>query len=693
MVADGSAAPLLRDEVPDEASPSRVAAFWRDAGWLALYVPLTLAYTWPLAARLNTHLSGDDGDSWQNLWNLVWLRRSLWTGRDPFFTTDLWHPDGATLAFQTFDLPDLVPAALLVGPLAPWTVYNMTVLWTFVASGATMYLLSRACGASRPASFLSGCAYTFATYHFAHALGHLHLLAMQWVPLYVLCLLRMLDTGRLRWALGGAVMLVMASLSSWYYLAGCFFITAPLFLGRLWRARTEALRLIKAAATLCGTYLLLVGPLGFRMLRERGREPFEGAHEPDVFSADLQMFFAPNWAQRLSAFSDLHLSWTGNEAENGAYLGLVLVGLCVAGMLLKAPRTRAWGGVALVGLALSLGPRLHVGGEVVTGAVLPYAWLETVFPLVSFMGAPVRFAFVATFALAAALAPSLDALSRRVGWWAVAPLAVVALAEHAPKTLQTRPVVVPEVLRQWAASPERFAVLDASGRLLHQAVHGKPILGGYLTRTPVRLVDKLLGDPVLSVLLGRPAVEQQVALHLPEVNFPEGRPMVPGAESDRFSLQVQGPFRATTAGHFTFTVASDDGAELFINGERVVDNRGEHPMREASGTVWLEAGDHQLALHYEQLGGAHGLVAWWSLADGDRRLLDAGVLPEGLAGVAYARMKGFALAPEKALGRLQELDIRYIVHPDSAPRFAVEEQLGLEPLAEEHGLRFYEVPR
>ena len=188
-----------------------------DMGWLLLYVPLSLAFTWPLVSRFTTAITGER-DVWQNLWNIVWLRRAITTGQNPFFTHDLWHPDGATLVFQTFDLPDSLLGATVIPLFGLWPTYNLIVLWTFIGSAAAMYVLGRGTGASRPAAFLSGCAYSFCTYHFAHALAHLHLLSMEWVPLYVLALWKILETGSWRWTICAGVLLALASLSSWYYL-------------------------------------------------------------------------------------------------------------------------------------------------------------------------------------------------------------------------------------------------------------------------------------------------------------------------------------------------------------------------------------------------------------------------------------------------------------------------------------------
>ena len=40
--------------------------------------------------------------------------------------------------------------------------------------------------------------------------------------------------------------------------------------------------------------------------------------------------------------------------------------------------------------------------------------------------------------------------------------------------------------------------------------------------------------------------------------------------------------------------------KLIIDGKVVIDNDGEHPPRERSGTVWLGAGDHEMVLEYFQ---------------------------------------------------------------------------------------------
>ena len=87
--------------------------------WLAeiCYVVVCLtsavALTWPLARVFTTRIAGGLGDPHQTLWSMSWMRDALLSFQNPFFTTRLYHPQGATLVFFTFDLP----SALLVLPL------------------------------------------------------------------------------------------------------------------------------------------------------------------------------------------------------------------------------------------------------------------------------------------------------------------------------------------------------------------------------------------------------------------------------------------------------------------------------------------------------------------------------------------------------------------------------------------------
>tara|TARA_B100001093_G_scaffold154979_2_gene147656 strand:- start:3795 stop:9044 length:5250 start_codon:yes stop_codon:yes gene_type:complete len=76
----------------------------------------------------------------------------------------------------------------------------------------------------------------------------------------------------------------------------------------------------------------------------------------------------------------------------------------------------------------------------------------------------------------------------------------------------------------------------------------------------------------------------------------------------RFSGLVEIP----EAGNWTFYLTSDDGSELWINGQSLVTNYGSHGMVERSQYGQYEAGKYDFKIEFFQGGGPHGLQLSWS---------------------------------------------------------------------------------
>jgi hypothetical protein len=82
----------------------------------------------------------------------------------------------------------------------------------------------------------------------------------------------------------------------------------------------------------------------------------------------------------------------------------------------------------------------------------------------------------------------------------------------------------------------------------------------------------------------------------------EGRP-----RDENFGMEFTGYFKADEDGVYKFTLGSDDGSTLSIDGATVIDNDGAHPMVEKVGRVWMPRGWHKIDVSYFQGGGAFGL--------------------------------------------------------------------------------------
>ena len=80
---------------------------------------------------------------------------------------------------------------------------------------------------------------------------------------------------------------------------------------------------------------------------------------------------------------------------------------------------------------------------------------------------------------------------------------------------------------------------------------------------------------------------------------------------DHFAIRFVGMVRIETAGSHTFYSKSDDGTKLYVNGQEVVDNDGNHGAIERSGSIDLEPGIAEIVVEYfESSGGEHLEVSW-----------------------------------------------------------------------------------
>ena len=79
-------------------------------------------------------------------------------------------------------------------------------------------------------------------------------------------------------------------------------------------------------------------------------------------------------------------------------------------------------------------------------------------------------------------------------------------------------------------------------------------------------------------------------------------------QDDNFGFRFTANFNLSQAGNYTFYTTSDDGSQLFINGQMVVDNDGTHGSREEEGSINLAAGNHEVVVIYFEKSGGSNLV-------------------------------------------------------------------------------------
>ena len=81
---------------------------------------------------------------------------------------------------------------------------------------------------------------------------------------------------------------------------------------------------------------------------------------------------------------------------------------------------------------------------------------------------------------------------------------------------------------------------------------------------------------------------------------------------DNFLYKFDGIINIPAGDTYTFYTASDDGSQLFIDGNLVVNNDGLHGTQEQSGSIALTAGIHSIRVTFFELGGGESLYVQYS---------------------------------------------------------------------------------
>jgi hypothetical protein len=484
---------------PREASPSTPAdagassglppSSWRrEARLLVFFFLAACVFSWPLAIRPG-ELSGLRGDYFNNLWNAWWVGDSITEGHSPYWTDQLYFPDGISLRRHTLSPLNSLFLAGVGALTGQHAAFALLVLLHVALSGWCFSLLAREVTGHRAGSVLGGLLYTFAPFHFFY-LCQINVFSFEFLPLGLLFFLRCLRRGGVGNGVGLCLSLAGMATSAEYYVVYAYLTFGLLvLLGRwLWPEvpRTLAWR---RALVFGGLGVLSVVIAAFPLLYatlgpERGASTETAAFSAEKFRTnDLLGFY---W---IGPKEECYVSWP-------TMLGYSTLALIVAG---AAGLRRLWPWL-LVGaffFLLSLGNELQIGAEP-TGVPMPYALFEHV-PVLSMLRKSDR-AFmmvqlIAGLALAGAFAWLSDRMRQGLPRSAAFGLAaLVPLLEIAPLGLGRFEYPTSPYLETLAADPEVRSVMElpmarthvANARFVYfQTLHHKKSTLGYTTALAV----------------------------------------------------------------------------------------------------------------------------------------------------------------------------------------------------------------
>jgi hypothetical protein len=283
-------------------------------------------------------------------------------------------------------------------------------------------------------------------------------------------------------------------------------------------------RITIAIAVIWLVWAVLLSPVLAPMLREAREYRFMVPSPEDSrrYSADLLGFvipqqFHPLWGRLVAAQTRAVFRATVSEYQvfaGFAVLALALIGAWSAWRgsnaqprVSGAPRIpfqRLWPWVALVFFVLALGPVLHIAGQtaLLPGGreiPLPYGALVRVVPFMNISRSVSRYDAMVMLALAVLAALGLNWLITRFRRGRLIAVAATALIvfEFLPIPYPLSVSDAPAWYATLAQDPRSGSVLnlpmnwDRPNYLLHQTIHGKPLVAGYISRDDPRTLAEL----------------------------------------------------------------------------------------------------------------------------------------------------------------------------------------------------------
>lgn len=495
---------------------------------LLFYTILSILFTYPVAFSINK-IAGH-GDAFWFLWDFWSFKKAVLNLSNPYYTTDIFYPTGVSLAFSDvspFNAIISIPLQHFFGLIA---TYNLIWILTFILSGFGTFLLAKYLTNNTKASFLSGLIFMFCPYHFAHALGHMNLTSIEWIPFYVLFLIKITRENKKTNALYAAFFLVLIAMTSNYYLIYmCSFTLLYLIYYGLVDKSLINKDFIKNFLIMTISFVVGFSPFLYIMSKEmllsKSDYMYQGGFE--IYSADLLAFFTPTIFHPIfkDLASPINSNFTGNIAEFTVFAGYTVLILSIIAILkIKTKEIKFWALSAITFFILCLGPILHVNGVTnfslgghFFNIPLPYQILMHI-PVFSMARVPSRWDVLVMLSLAILAGHGLNLIlgiikskspcksgKESVIFIIISCLVLFEFLAVPFQPFQMSSAEVPAIYRLLANETDDYAILEVPESavayyMYFQTIHGKKLVNGYVSRTPDYAL-KFMSIPLISSLL------------------------------------------------------------------------------------------------------------------------------------------------------------------------------------------------
>lgn len=491
---------------------------WINIVVLLAYFGIALGITWPLVTRITTDFPGGSQDTLFHYWNNWWVEQALTTGQSPYYTPYLHYPTGMSLVYHNFGWVSIVTWLMLKPWMGGLAAYNFSILINLALCGWAAFLLACELINDRRAAFLAGLIYQCWPFRVSE-LDHPNLIGTQWIPIFMLFLIRTVRQGKWRDAVLTGAFLALTGYTRWQQLIPAAILGGVYLVCTLPSQHIARRRWVLALLLAGVVAALALAPPALMLMEEQRTAPAEVLYgEEETYQTDLLAYLTPSRSHSVlkSLTNPAYCRYYADRYENrrsAAYIGVTALVLAVLGVRKARRASLSWVVMAFVLILLALGPILRINGQPYPAVPMPYRLAARLY-VVRLMRVPDRFNMFLALPIAMLSAYGIThilALVQRRGSRAILAAACLLggaiLIEYLTIPLPLLHPRESQFYRRLSTEPGDFAVLnipvsaeESKQYMFAQTTHQHPIVQGNTSRFPEGAFDYLNNHPWLQTL-------------------------------------------------------------------------------------------------------------------------------------------------------------------------------------------------
>ena len=466
----------------------------------------------PILGSINSKILGNVTptnikDGFQFIWNFWWAKKTcLGMCGDFWYTNYQFFPTGTSLLFHNFSYINLIiMLPIMFLGISPVGAYNLSLIIAIIFSSIGSYFLVYHLTKNKYSSFISGLIYGISPFLIGHILdGQFDLAIIQFLPFWLLFLIKSEESKKIIYPIIAGILLFIIALTSPSFIIIIFPVWTIWIIYKLISNPKKYQNIFKKNLLILVIFLIPFIFFFYKNYKAANSFNVNGSTKwnSEHFSSDLLAFITPPKATFLGEklFNTKYEDYEGIYSDKSVYLGFSVLLLSGLGIFFRKRKSIFWLCIGILALILSLGPKLHMNGEIVT-LWMPSSALEKL-PIFNLLRAPSRFSVILFLSLAVLAGYGVTFIIQKfktsyLKIFITTIIALLVIFEYFPFYKNIRNLNIPKGYEKIKEDKEDFAILEIpliwmSGlenkggtrqeALYYQTYHEKEIAGGYITR-------------------------------------------------------------------------------------------------------------------------------------------------------------------------------------------------------------------